>query len=279
MSTVVGVDLWDQPIAPNAVWNWVGSNTADWRVGAQSAGNAILTENPQWLVFVAGLGFNGWAGSDLTGVRSSPLVLKLPNQLVYSTHDRSQDSFIQPYFLNTSYPANLRDVWRSRWGYLHEQSISPVFVGSFGTYFSYPVPDDQWLNTLIRYMNGEFVRDSISNLLLGQKGMSWAVGIDNVGVLKSDFKGANAMVPYLASALAPLLSGILPTSQPTMKPSATPSKKPQTASPTLPQPTYTSTLRPTNVLAGSKYFQKYSTRGSQIIDENGNAIRMTGVNW
>ena len=272
------MDLWDQPIASKAAWNW-GPSTFDWRVGAQSAGNAILTVNPQWLIFVAGMGFSGWAGSDLTGVRNSPLVLKLPNQLVYSTHDRSQDSYLQPYFLNSSYPANLRDVWRSKWGYLHEQSISPVFVGSFGTYFFNPVPDDQWLKTLVRYMNGEFVRDNTNNLLSGQKGMSWAVGIDSIGVLNNDFQGVNDMVPYLASGLAPLLSGTLPTSQPSTMPSGSPSMKPQTASPTLPQPTYTSTLRPTNVLAGSKYFQKYSTRGNQIIDENGNSIRMTGVNW
>jgi endoglucanase len=221
-------------------------------VGAQTAGNAILAVNPQWLIFVAGLGFNGWAGSDLTGVRNSPLVLTLPNQLVYSTHDLSQDAYIQSYFLNSSYPANLRDVWRSRWGYLHEQGVSPVFMGSFGTYFNYPVADDQWLKALVRYMNGEFKRDNISNLLPGQKGMSWAVGITTIGVLKSDFQTVNAMVPYLKSALAPLLSGPLPSLQPTVKPLGKPSSAPHSASPTFPQPTYTSTLRPTNVLAGSK---------------------------
>ena len=96
VSTVLGVDLWDEPTPPYATWNWVGPNTADWRVGAQTAGNAILAVNPHWLIFVAGVGFNGWYGSDLSGVKSSPVVLTLPNQLVYSTRDLSQDAYIQP---------------------------------------------------------------------------------------------------------------------------------------------------------------------------------------
>ena len=279
MSTVLGVDLWDEPTPPYAVWDWVGPNTADWRLGAQTAGNAILAVNPQWLIFVAGLGFDGWYGSDLRGAQSSPVVLTLPNQLVYSTRDLSQDAYIQPYFLDPSYPANLRDVWRTRWGYLQEQGTSPVFMGSFGTYFNYPVPDDQWLQTLVRYMNGEFTQDNQSNLLPGQKGMSWAVGITSIGILTYDFQMANEMMPYLTASLSPLLSGPLPSFQPTKLPSLRPSSLPTTSSPTLPQPTYTSTFRPTNVLAGSKYFQKYSTKGSQIIDENGNAVQMTGVNW
>ena len=287
VSTVVGADLWDQPVAPYAAWNWVGPKTADWRVGAQTAGNAILAVNPQWLIFVAGLGFNGWAGSDLTGVRNSPLVLTLPNQLVYSTHDLSQDAYIQPYFLNSSYPANLRDVWRSRWGYLHEQGVSPVFMGSFGTYFNYPVADDQWLKALVRYMNGEFKRDNISNLLPGQKGMSWAVGITTIGVLKSDFQTVNAMVPYLKSALSPALtSGPLPTISPSVAPS-NPTSQPSYCPSVIPSsilPSVSPSSAPTNYpiigsLVGQQVHSFFTVRGNQLVDAAGKSVRIAAVNW
>jgi endoglucanase len=274
----------------------VGPNTADWRLGAQTAGNAILAVNPQWLIFVAGLGFDGWYGSDLRGAQSSPVVLTLPNQLVYSTRDLSQDAYIQPYFLDPSYPANLRDVWRTRWGYLQEQGTSPVFMGSFGTYFAYRVPDDQWLQTLVRYMNGEFTQDNQSNLLPGQKGMSWAVGIMSIGILTGDFQTANEMMPYLTASLAPaLITGPLPTispsiapSKPSLKPSYRPSRKPS-ALPSSRKPSVSPSSKvpsksPTNFpivgsLIGKQVHSYYTVRGNQIVDATGSTVRIAAVNW
>ena len=273
------MDLWDQPKPPLATWNWNAPDSYDWYLAAQVAGNAVLAVNPQWLIFVAGLGTDGWPGSDLTYAQSSPVVLSRPNQLVYSTHEFSQDAYNQSWFSAPNYPNNLRDLWRSRWGYLEEKGQTPVFA-TFGTFFTYPINDGKWLTKLINYINGEFTKDSVSDLRPGQMGMSWAVGLQGMGILYGDFKTIDtSTLNFLPKSQAPLLSGPLPSAEPSTPPTFAPSAKPTTGSPTLPQPTYTSTFRPTNVLAGSKYFEKYFAQGNQIVDESGNPIRMTGVNW
>ena len=265
------MDLWDQPKPPYASWGWTGPNTRDWHLAAQNTGNSILAKNPQWLIFIAGLGTNGWMGSDLGYVAYSPVKLSLPNQLVYETHEWSQDVYKQPYFLDPAYPQNLRGVWKSRWGYLQQNSVNTVFIGAFDTNFAYPVPDHQWLSKFVAYMNGAFTNDNVSDLASGQKGMSWTVGSSGIGILEEDFLTVRTkLLSYINSSMAPILSGPLPSSQPTYTQSWSPSRT---------QPTYTSTFRPTNVLAGSKYFEKYSTKGNQIVDESGKAVRMTGVNW
>ena len=181
-SAVIGVDLWNEPKPPLASWNWVGANTKDWRLAAQAAGNLILAVNPQWLIFVAGLGTNGWMGSDLTYVQDAPVQLSRPNQLVYVTHEMSLEIYPQHWFSDPTYPANLRGRWRSRWGYLQEQGSNPVFMGSFGTNFLYFASDDQWLKALVRYLNGEFISDNVNSLLPGQMGISWAIGLQNIGI-------------------------------------------------------------------------------------------------
>ena len=278
-TTVLGIDLWNEPKPPDAAWGW-GVPAQDWHLAAQAAGNAILSSNPQWLIFVAGLGTNGWAGSDLTYVRNNSITLSLPNQLVYSTHELSQDSFNQTWFNAPGYPANLRGLWRSRWGYIVEQGLTPVFLGSFGTYFTNPTKDIPWMTQLVNYMNGQYTSDGVNQLLPGQKGMSWAIGLQYIGILFGDFKTVDTLsLPYLRKSFGPLLTGPLPSAQPTLIPTRRPTAIPSTRSPTLPQPTYTTTFRPTNVLAGSKYFEKYFADGNQIVDESGNPIRMTGVNW
>ena len=192
VSTVLGVDLWDQLKPPYASWGWDGPKTRDWHVAAQNTGNSILAKNPQWLIFVAGLGTNGWMGSDLGYVAYSPVKLSLPNQLVYETHEWSQEVYKQEYFSDPAYPRNLRGVWKSRWGYLQQNSISPVFIGAFDTNFVYPVPDHQWLGKFVDYMNGAFTSDNRSDLVLGQKGMSWAVGSSDIGILEADFQTVKA---------------------------------------------------------------------------------------
>ena len=43
----------------------------------------VLDINPNWLIFVEGLSY----ATDLTAVRSCPIVLSIPNRLVYSAHN------------------------------------------------------------------------------------------------------------------------------------------------------------------------------------------------
>ena len=43
----------------------------------------VLAINPNWLIFVEGLSY----ATNLTAVRSCPIVLSIPNRLVYSAHN------------------------------------------------------------------------------------------------------------------------------------------------------------------------------------------------
>lgn len=281
------MDLWDQPKPPYASWGWDGPNTRDWHVAAQNTGNSILAKNPQWLIFVAGLGTNGWMGSDLGYVTYSPVKLSLPNQLVYETHEWSQEVYKQEYFSDPAYPRNLRGVWKSRWGYLQQNSISPVFIGAFGTNFDYPVPDHQWLGKFVSYMNGAFTTDNRSDLALGQKGMSWAVGSSGIGILEDDFQTVRANLwSYINTSVAPVLSGPLPSSQPStfvpsFKPSKNPSAKPRTFGPSIrPTSALSTTNYPTvGSLVGQQVHSYFSVRGSQLVDGSGNTVRIAAVNW
>ena len=258
MSTVIGVDLWNEPKPPYAAWGWMDQNTQDWPTAVGTAGNAILTVSPQWLIFVAGLGTNGWAGSDLTYVQNFPITLSLPNQLVYSTHELSQDSFNQTWFNAPGYPANLRGLWRSRWGYIVEQGQTPVFLGSFGTYFANPTKDIPWMTQLVNYMNGQYTSDGVNQLLPGQVGMSWAIGLQNIGILFSDFQTVDTTtMSYISSSLSSLLISFpLPTISPSTIPSAepstflpsslTPTALPSTSMPTA-APSLSSTVNPSQI--------------------------------
>ena len=78
---------------------------------AERAGNAIGAVNPNWLIFVEGIGtYQGqsyWWGGNLMGVKDHPVVLNVPNKLVYSPHDYPDSVYPQPWFSDPSYPANL----------------------------------------------------------------------------------------------------------------------------------------------------------------------------
>lgn len=62
--TVVGIDLHNEPHDP-ACWG-CGDTATDWRLAAQRAGNAVLSVNPDLLIFVEGVqtfnGVSGWWG-------------------------------------------------------------------------------------------------------------------------------------------------------------------------------------------------------------------------
>ena len=91
---------------------------------AERAGNAIGAVNPNWLIFVEGVGtYQGqsyWWGGNLMGVKDPPVVLNVPNKLVYSPHDYPDSVYQQPWFSDPSYPANLPAKFAQMWGYIYQ---------------------------------------------------------------------------------------------------------------------------------------------------------------
>ncbi len=118
---VIGVDLRNEPRI-NATWG--GNPNTDWHAAAQRGGNAVLGANTNLLVFVEGINYS----LDLSRVSALPIVLNVPNQLVYSPHDyRFSHSHVNSY-----------DDWvgqiTPKWGYLVTgPSPQPVWIGEFGT--------------------------------------------------------------------------------------------------------------------------------------------------
>ncbi|WP_046734053.1 cellulase family glycosylhydrolase [Streptomyces humi] len=205
--TVIGIDLHNEPHDP-ACWG-CGDVSVDWRLAAQRAGNAVLSVNPELLVFVEGVqtfnGVSGWWGGNLMGVAQYPVRLDVANRVVYSAHDYATSVAQQSWFSDPSFPANMPGVWDSYWGYIFKQDIAPVWVGEFGTTLASTV-DQKWLAALVSYLRptSTYGADSFQWTF-----WSWNPNSgDTGGILKDDWATVDTVKDgYLASVKAPLFPG------------------------------------------------------------------------
>lgn len=204
--TVIGADLHNEPKGP-ATW---GSNDprTDWRLAAQRAGNAILSVNPYWLIFVEGIERIGddwyWWGGNLSGVAKAPVILNVPNRVVYSPHDYGPDIYPQGWFKVPTFPANLPAVWDRHWGYIAERGIAPVVLGEFGGRSVGSDAEGKWHRALVAYL-----ADHDWGFI------SWALNPDSGdtgGILQDDWLTVNSgkqnlYSPSLGSRIAPASPG------------------------------------------------------------------------
>lgn len=202
---VIGADVHNEP--HNHTW-------ADWATLAEACGNHILSIAPNWLIFVEGVGSDGsdsyWWGGYLKGVATRPIVLSVPNKVVYSPHDYGQSVESQTWLAYdgqtepAGWPNNLYDIWRQYWGYIYEDGIAPIWIGEFGGHFGYDAAtgavtkphatyERQWLAGLLRYLGGDFNGDGTPDIATGSVGMSaafWTLTYnsrDTGGLLLNDF--------------------------------------------------------------------------------------------
>jgi len=164
-STVIGVDLRNEPHDANnggACWG-CGSQTHDWRLAAERGGNAVLSVNPNLLIFVEGTDcFNNdcdWWGGNLEGAQAFPVTLNVANRLVYSAHDYGPNLYQQGWFNSNTTYASLVDLWTKFWAYLSLNDIAPVWVGEFGTtnnpgdiQNNAPGSQGQWFQSIITFL-------------------------------------------------------------------------------------------------------------------------------
>jgi endoglucanase len=128
---VIGADLRNEPRCTTVngatlCATWGGPADADWHAAAERGGNAVLSVNPNLLVFVEGVDYAG----DLSGVASLPVVLSQPDRVVYEAHNYG--------FFYSSNPLSSYNDWVNRitprWGYLVTSSNpQPLWIGEFGT--------------------------------------------------------------------------------------------------------------------------------------------------
>ena len=115
------------PAPTTATWG-DGDRRTDWRAAAERGGDAVLAANPKLLVIVGGTEYQG----NLTGVRTAPVRLSRPRQLVYAAHDYR---WFHPDAELTDYAAFTRSV-DARWGYVTTPGQSwtaPLIVSETGT--------------------------------------------------------------------------------------------------------------------------------------------------
>ncbi|WP_330349143.1 cellulase family glycosylhydrolase [Streptomyces sp. NBC_00582] len=206
-STVVGIDLHNEPHDP-ACWG-CGDTATDWRLAAQRAGNAVLSVNPELLIFVEGVqtvnGVSGWWGGNLMGVAQYPVQLSVANRVVYSAHDYATSVAQQSWFSDPTFPANMPGIWDRYWGYIFKQNIAPVWVGEFGTTLQATV-DQRWLAALVSYLRptATYGADSFHWTF-----WSWNPNSgDTGGILKDDWQTVDTVKDgYLASVKAPGFPG------------------------------------------------------------------------
>jgi aryl-phospho-beta-D-glucosidase BglC (GH1 family) len=184
-ATVIGVDLHNEPF--NGTWGGGGAN--DWARAAERAGNAILAVNPNLLIFVEGIGNYDdqyyWWGGNLMGVKDRPIVLNVPNRVVYSPHDYPNSFYPQPWFAGADFGAGLPDVFQKNWGYIYEDNIAPIYLGEFGAILTEP-KDLIWLEAITSYLSGDFDNNGTIDIPSGATGMSWTYWAWNANSVVTD---------------------------------------------------------------------------------------------
>ncbi len=143
---VIGADLRNEPRGP--VWGG-GDPLRDWRAAAGRGGNAVLSANPNLLIFVEGIGY----AADLRGAQAAPVQLNAAGRLVYSSHDYAW------FHKGVSGYGALKAALDKKWGYLPGAGV-PVWVGEFGTCHTSPkcvsstTPGDSgyWFSLFTRYL-------------------------------------------------------------------------------------------------------------------------------
>jgi len=151
---VIAADIANEPHGA-ATWG-DGNPATDWRLAAETAGNAVLAANPHWLILVQGIQyFSGdqyWWGGQLRGAAQYPVRLSRPDKLVYSPHDYGPSVSWQSWFGARDFPQNLPQVWDEHWGNLTQQG-TPLLIGEFSGRSVGADHEGIWQRTLMSYLS------------------------------------------------------------------------------------------------------------------------------
>ena len=92
-------------------------------------------------------------GENLVDANRKPVVLSLPNKLVYSPHaygpGDGSEAHHMPYFDARDFPRNMGAIWQRHFGHLLSTGAT-VIVGEWGGFFR--DKDRQWQETFARYL-------------------------------------------------------------------------------------------------------------------------------
>ncbi len=166
----LGIDLKNEPHGA-ATWG-TGNLSTDWNKAVERAGQAVLSVNPNLLIFAEGIGENSscssnqghfW-GANLEPQRCTPIsTSSIPAQkLVLSPHVYGPDVGYQTYFTDPSFPDNMSTIWDTQFGYLTSSGFSLV-PGEWGGRMGTNGGSGQDLTlqqTWVNYMKNKHICDS-----------------------------------------------------------------------------------------------------------------------
>ena len=167
------IDLFNEPNG-RVRWSAGDPNATDpayfWKAAAEGAAAAVLTANPNLLIFVEGMTSNydgiedstipmNW-GENLQPQAYQPLNIPI-DKLVLSPHTYGPDVYAKTSFSAANFPANLAAHWETLFGRF--SPTHPVILGEWGGNFGQGVggqSDVTWQNALVQYLLGKGMRSS-----------------------------------------------------------------------------------------------------------------------
>jgi endoglucanase len=109
----------------------------EWAAACERMGNAILREFPEKLIFCAGVEhrakpspFGAYWGSVLDSVRERPVVLSVPDRVVYTPHYYGPSVYPMQY--HSDIATNVPKVMEQDFGYICREGLGCVFLGEIG---------------------------------------------------------------------------------------------------------------------------------------------------
>ncbi len=188
-STVIGMDLTNEPAAYGGESTWGDGSPTDIRAMFQNTGNAILAVNPNLLIIAeppsnfqqtfTGVSGQGAIYGDYSKVFSDPVKLNVANKLVYSSHLYPQEIG----GASADSGAAAISLWNAGWGSVVTSGLAPVFIGEMGASMT---PGDAdaaaWASTLMSYMSGQDGAQGGPSITGNQQAVSgswWLAGNEN----------------------------------------------------------------------------------------------------
>jgi aryl-phospho-beta-D-glucosidase BglC (GH1 family) len=179
LSHFIGIDIYNEPNG-KVRWSAGDANMSDpayyWKPAAEAAAAAILTANPNLLIFIQGITGN-WDGREKNlpmnwGENLQPQAyqpLNIPSaKLVLSPHTYGPDVFEKSSFSAPNYPANLAADWDTLFGQFFQ--TTPVIVGEWGGLYGKGISastrkpsgqaDISWQNAFVDYLITKGMRSS-----------------------------------------------------------------------------------------------------------------------
>lgn len=140
---VIGADLRNEV---RGVWGTMPWSR--WAAAAEKATERLLAINPNWLIFVEGIG----SANLLEGVAKRPIDAPVPNRIVYSAHVYSWSGWGAAWpYSKRPYDAFEKDMHKN-WAYLLEDNTAPVWVGEMGAPGNPSEGDYNYWSHLVQYL-------------------------------------------------------------------------------------------------------------------------------